>query len=162
MGSPRIARGSPLKRDRPWTHGSDVRKRRGHGTHRGGKRVMVEVDEPPKEREVSMGDAGRKKRDEESRRTFDHHPLIGTFSFPYSSFASLFSLLFSFICCPLLSNQLRTKRDEEQRDVERQDSSRRMSWRKRNVGMQVGTRRNGLMRVFREKKRESRREHEEA
>lgn len=62
---------------------------------------MVEVDKPPKEREVSMGDAGRKKRDEESRRTFDHHPLIGTFSFPYSSFAfsSLFYLALSAVRC---------------------------------------------------------------
>jgi len=35
VGSPRIMPGSSLKKDRPWTHGSDVRKRRGHGTHRG-------------------------------------------------------------------------------------------------------------------------------
>lgn len=54
---------------------------------------MVEVDEAPKEREVSIGDAGCIKKDEESRRTFDHHPLIGTFSFSYSS--SVRSLLSS-------------------------------------------------------------------
>lgn len=65
---------------------------------------MVEVDEAPKrEREVSMGDAGCVKRDEESRRTFDHHPLNGTVLFSLLFLCVLFSFLFSFICCPLLS-----------------------------------------------------------
>lgn len=96
---------------------------------------MVEVDEAPKEREVSIGDAGCVKRDEESRRTFDHHPLNGTFLFSLLFFCVLFSFLFSFICCPLLPDQLQTKREEEQRGVERDDSSRKTSRRKRSDGM---------------------------
>lgn len=115
---------------------------------------MVEVDKTPKEREASIGDAGCVKRRRIAtnlRPSPPHSDVLFSLLF----FCVLFSFLFCFICCPLLSDQLQTKREEEQRGVERKDGSTRMSRRKRNVRMQVGTRRNEIMRVFKKKKRES-------
>lgn len=68
-----------------------------------------------REREVSIGDAVCVERDEESRRTFDHHPLIGTFSFPYSSFAfsSLFCLALSAVHCFPTSLRQRERKNKE-------------------------------------------------
>lgn len=76
---------------------------------------MVEVDEAPREREVSIGDAGCLKRDEELRRTFYHHPLIGTLSFPCSSsaFSSLFRLTLSVVHSFPTSFRQRERKNKE-------------------------------------------------
>jgi hypothetical protein len=89
---------------------------------------MVEVDEAPKERERDFYRGCWLHKERRRIATNHHHPLTGTLSFPCSSsaFSSLFYLALSAAGIALRPTS-ETKKEEGQRGVKREDSSKRIN-----------------------------------